>query len=280
MRRWRSLPLWVMTGVLIGHLAGSVPVDHAFEMGASARGLGLGGAFVALVDDETAVVHNPAALGMLSSIGLSSFYARQFAGVTYGSLCVAMPWVGMGVSLVDSGPIPSSDGSLRYASQSYALSAGLPLGPVAFGVRWRSLRVTAPTRGHGWSLDPSLIVHAGSLRLGVLLESAISAPVTYASGHRESFAPSLRMGLAAMLSPAPDIWWNASFEAVGLFAGDPAFRAGLEAWIGEIGARVGYDGDGATVGLTLRVAGIQLDWAYATRTDLGDSHRVSLSLRF
>ena len=251
-----------------------------FELGASARGLGLGGAFSALVDDETAVIHNPAALGQLTSVGLSSLYVRQFGGISYGSISVAMPWIGLNMALLDSGLIPSLQGAFRYTSQAVAISGGVPIGPVSLGLRWRYLHVSSPTSGSGWAIDPALLIDAGSVRVAALFESAFSVPMSYDSGTDESFDPSLRLGIAATLSPAPDVWWNAAFEASGLFAAKAQFAAGLEAWIGGVGARVGYDGVGPTFGLTIRFNGFQFDWAYAMRSDLGGSHRASLTYRF
>lgn len=252
----------------------------AFELGASARGLGLGGAFTALVDDETAVIHNPAALGQLTTVGFSSLYVRQVSGITYGSVSLAMPWVGFNVSLVDSGTIASPQGAFRYASQAITISGGVPIGPFGIGVRWRYMRVSSPTSGGGWAIDPALLIDVGSIRVAAMFESAYSVPVSYASGTDESFDPSLRLGIAATLSPSPDVWWNAAFEASGLFSAKARFGAGLETWIGGVGARVGYDGHGPTFGLTIRFSGLQLDWAYAMRSDLGGSHRVSLTFRF
>lgn len=252
----------------------------AFDLGASARGLGLGGAFTALVDDETAVVHNPAALGRFAQVGFSSLYVRQFGGITYGSATIAMPWFGLNMALVDSGLIPSPQGAFRYASQVISVSGGVPIGPISLGIRWRYLNVSAPSTGSGWTIDPALLIDAGSIQVAALIESIYSMPVIYESGTAEAFDPSLRLGIAATLSPSPDVWWNAAFDAAGLFSSHVEFSAGLEAWIGGIGARVGYDGYGPTFGLTVRVHGLQFDWAYAMRSDLGGSHRASLTFRF
>jgi len=252
----------------------------AFELGASARGLGLGGAFTALVDDETAVIHNPAALGQLTSAGFSSLYVRQFSGITYGSVSLAMPGIGLNVSLLDSGAIASPQGSFHYASQAITISGGVSIGSFGFGVRWRYLHVSSPISGGGWSVDPALMINVGSIHVAAMFESAYSVPMSYESGADEPFDPSLRLGIAATLSPSPDVWWNAAFEASGLFSVRTRFCAGIEAWIGGLGARVGYDGHGPTFGLTTRFSGLQFDWAYAMRSDLGNSHRASLTFRF
>ena len=276
--------IWILLLLTVSTIAwsgwGIEFTGSAFDLGASARGLGLGGAFTALVDDETAVIHNPAALGKFTSVGLSSLYVRQFGGISYGSVSIAMPWFGINMSLVDSGLIPSVQGAFRYTSQAITLSGGVPIGPVGIGLRWRYLHISAPSSGSGWTIDPALLVDAGRIRVAAMLESAFSAPVSYESGASESFNPSLRLGVAAILSPSPDVWWNAAFEASGLFTSQVGFAAGLETWISGIGARVGYDGFGPTFGLAIRFRGLQLDWAYAMRSDLGGSHRASLTFRF
>lgn len=281
MKKRISMALVLMTVIAFVSTGWGMGLTGAgFELGASARGLGLGGAFTALVDDETAVIHNPAALGRLTSAGFSSLYVRQFSGITYGSVSLAMPWIGLNVSLLDSGTIASPQESFRYASQAMTISGGVPIGSFGLGVRWRYLRVSSPTSGGGWSIDPALTINIGSIHVAAMFESAYSVPMSYESGADESFDPSLRLGIAATLSPSPDVWWNAAFEAFGLFSARTRFGAGIEAWIGGLGARMGFDGHGPTFGLTIRFGGLQFDWAYAMRSDLGNSHRASLAFRF
>ncbi len=281
MRHRTKLAAWMLVLICTtGSAYGTQDVAGAFDLGASARGLGMGGASLALADDATSVVHNPAALGLLEGIELSSLIMRQFGDVTYGSVSFAGPWVGLNVSFVDSGEITAPQGAFRYTSQAVTLSGGIPLGPVGIGARWQYVRASSPVVGSGWSLSPAVRVDLGSVRVAALLESALSGAMTYDTGAEEAFDPSLRLGVAAVLTPSPDVWWNAAFEVSGVFSDALSFGAGLEAWISGLGARVGYDGWGPTFGLTLQMGGFQIDWAYALRADLGDSHRVSFTLRF
>jgi len=251
-----------------------------FGIGASARALGLGGAFCALADDEGAVFHNPAGLPALEGLALSSLFVQHFGGVAYGTATLAIPYVGLSGFFLDSGPIPIDGGSIRYASQGLAASAGLPIGPAGVGLRWRFYRVSNPIRGEGWALDPALLIVVDGLRIGFLYEGALSSPIAYESGTEETFEQALCLGAALTLEPGQGVLWNAVFEASGLFSPTASLAAGLEAWIGGLGARVGFDGQGPTFGLSIRFTTLQIDWAYASRSDLGDSHRVSLSLRF
>jgi len=275
----------IVTGLLaVGLFAclasGFEHVGTLFELGSSARGLGMGGAFTALVDDEGAVLHNPAALGWLEGIGVSSLYVNQFGGVSYGSIGAALPYFGLNVLLLDSGLIPTQGGAIRYSSQGLVASTGFAVGPVGIGARWRLLRVSSPTIGSGWSFDPALLFVTDVVRVGAILEGALSSAMNYNGGSEEAWPLALRLGVALTLSPAPDVSWSAAFEASGLFTASAKLTLGLEAWIGGMGGRVGFDGEALTYGLSVRFAGLQLDWAYAARTDLGESHRAAFSFRF
>jgi hypothetical protein len=255
-------------------------IGDLFNVGVSSRALGLGGAFTAIADDEAGVLYNPACLSGYRGIGLSSLYVSGFAGVGQGAVVVAVPYAAFGVLFLDSGLIDDGEEGFRYASQGAVLGVGVPVGPVSVGVRWRFLRVSTPFEGSGWSLDPAVAVDVEFLHVGLLWEGAASAPVAYDDGSEEDWEGGLRLGVAATLSPMTDVVWTASFDAIGLFGLSPGIAAGIEAWVGGVGARVGYDGAGLACGLSVRFAGLEVDWAYATRDDLGDSHRITLALRF
>lgn len=281
MKRAIAAAVWILVSAVgAASVFGHQGVGSLFDLGSSARGLGLGGAFTALVDDEGAVLHNPAGLGWRTNIGISSLYVSQFGGIDYGSIGVALPYAGLNVALLDSGLIPTTGGVTRYASQGVVASSGIALGPIGLGARWRLLRVSAPEAGAGWSIDPAVQLVTNVVRAGAIFEGALSRAMTYAGGSQEAWPQSLRLGVSVTLSPVSDVSWSAAFEAVGLFTGLPGLAAGLEAWIGGMGARAGYDGEGLTYGLSVAFPGLQFDWAYASRADLGESHRVSLSIRF
>ncbi len=281
MNGFRGLALVALILLLSAFSAGAVEnVGGLFDIGISARGEGLGGGYSALVDDETAVLYNPAALGWYKGLGLSSIFTRQFGVASYGSIGLAGSYVGIDLLFLESGPISSGDDTFNYASQGIVAAIGIPLGNAAVGIRWRYLNVSSPFTGSGWAIDPAILVVTDTVRVALLYEGAASAPVGYSTGGSDPWESSLRLGLALTLSPTPGVLWNATFEASGLFSSASALSGGIESWIGGIGARIGYDGDGPTFGLSIRFTALEIDWAYTTRSDLGDTHRVSLSLRF
>ena len=279
-RRIRALIVCAVMAAVALPVGAVEGVGTIFSLGSSGRALGMGGAFSALADDEGSVLYSPAALGWREEFGLTSLLASGFGGIVHGVVGFAMPYFGVNLFLLDSGVIPTDAGSFRYASQGFVGSLGIPIGPVGLGVRGRLLRVSAPTDGSGWAIDPAIVVALDSIRVAMMLEGAFSQPVVYESGANEAWTRSLRIGAAVTLSPSPDVLWSLSFEAAELFSTSPSLAAGLEAWIGGLGARAGFDGSGPTFGMSVRFVSLQLDWAYAMRSDLGDSHRVSFTYRF
>jgi hypothetical protein len=276
----RILVVVVVAGLMSWPAWATEGVGTIFELGSSGRALGMGGAFMALADDEGCVLYAPASLGWNESIGVISLLASGFGGIAHGVIGFSMPYFGVNAILLDSGPIETNDGSFRYASQGFVASLGVPIGPVGLGVRGRLLRVSAPTDGTGWSIDPAIVVDIDSIRVALMVEGAFSSAVSYDSGASDDWEQSVRLGASVTLTPTEDVLWSAAFEASGLFSASPGLAGGVEAWIGGIGARAGFDGRGPTFGLSVRFSSLQFDWAYAMRSDLGDSHRVSFTYRF
>ena len=262
MRIRRAIAVGILTVGLFACAAnGFEHVGALFELGSSARSLGMGGAFTALVDDESAVLHNPAALGWQQGIGVSSLYVSQFGGVSYGAIGAALPYIGLNLLLLDSGLIPTQGGAIRYSSQGLVASTGIAVGSIGIGARWRLLRVSSPTIGIGGSFDPAVLLVTHIVRAGAILEGALSSAMDYTGGSQEEWPMALRLGVSATLSPSPDVSWSAAFEASGLFTNSSNVAVGLEAWINGMGARGGFDGEALTYGLSVRFGGLEFDWA-------------------
>jgi len=254
-------------------------VAAIFDLSPSARAAGMGGAFVALADDESAVFYNPAGLGWIHNISLSSLVARQFDAVNYASLQLALPYFGAAILYLDSGPIEQGEETFRYSSGGGVVSTGFNIGPVGIGGRFKVYRTTLPNEIIGWAFDPALLVVTDIVRVGLLVENAYSEPIVFPS-HTEDWTPRTRIGIALTLSPSAGVGVNASVEGAGLFSSSPHLCAGVETYVDGLAARIGYDGEGATFGLSVRFSLFQMDWAYITRDAFPDTHRVSLEFRF
>jgi len=255
-------------------------VAALFQLGQGARPLGMAGAFLALADDENAAFYNPAGLGWLDSIGATSFFSHQFGVVSYGALCLSFPYFGVSWLQLDSGWIASGESGFRYVSQAGVVSSGFSIGPLGLGVRGKLYLVSEPYTAFGWAVDPALLVVTDVVRVGLLIENSVASPIDFGAGHTEDWEKAARLGAALTLRPSEGVRWNTVFEASGLFSADPRLAVGLETWVGGLAARVGIADVGTTLGLTVRFANFQVDWAYAVHSGLADSQRVSLTFRF
>ncbi len=113
-------------------------VAALLEIGAGARPLGMGGAFVGLADDENAVFYNPAALAFLDRFGVTSLYSRQLQMLDYKVLGIAGRFAGLTLLQLYSGGIEGTnrfgnpDGtSFSYTSRAGIASAGIASGRVS-----------------------------------------------------------------------------------------------------------------------------------------------------
>lgn len=254
-------------------------VGALFELGMGARPLGMGGAFVALADDENASVANPAGLGWQKRLGVGSLFVQGYGGTTYGALGIALPWFGAAVMQIDSGLIASGETSFRYVSQAAVLSCGVSVGGLGLGGRVKLLGVSEPFQAKGMAFDPAILLVGEGIRVGLLFENLVSSPVVESGGQGEDWTPALRVG-AAITGELEGIRWTLLAEALDLLSPRVEVRAGFEAWVEGLAARAGYDGAAPSIGLSARFDSFQIDWAYCLSTDLGGSHRVSIVYRF
>jgi hypothetical protein len=80
------------------------------KIGVGARAVALGGNFVALANDATALYWNPAGIAILNKFSISATHTRWFADITHGALQLAVPLsgasaIGLDVVYLTSGDI-------------------------------------------------------------------------------------------------------------------------------------------------------------------------------
>lgn len=263
-----------------GSLRAAEGVGAWFDLGASATSLGVGGARAAFRDGPDSVSLNPASLARVERLGLTTMYVNAFGAATHGAMAASAPYVGFAASLIDSGLVPADVADLRFAQQGIAAAAALPIGPVAVGARWRFVHSSAPVAGAGWAADVGVLVEFEAWRVGAICDAVVSGPLEYEGGARETWQRDLCVGGAWTVSILDEMVWTLTLDVDRIFAGPWRVVGGIEAAVGALAARLGWDGDGVTLGLGVRVAGIGFDWSCAVRSDLGASHRVSLGVAF
>ncbi len=249
-------------------------------LGAGARAVGLGGAFLPLADDETAVFYNPAGLGWIDRISVSSFFSPEYGTLAYGAVGISLPYLGMELLRLDSGWIETDSGGFSYVSQCGVVGVGASVGPVGLGGRLKVYGVESPYTAFGWGFDPAVLINADFVRIGLMWENALSKPVEYSTGGQGEWKPGLDLGVALRLRPSAEVEWSAAFVASGLFSSSVGFAAGIEGWVGGLGIRVGINRTGPSMGLSVRLANTRIDLSYRESGQIGGSYGASLTYSF
>lgn len=280
-------------------------------LGAGARPLGMGSAFVALSDDAMAVYWNPAGLANITVREVQFQHAEQFGGsVNHDVLTVALPIPrgGLGIGIVrlgvdnialttledptrplgpDNRPIISQIvGTADYTLQvaySRALRADLDVGAT---LKFLHRDLGAGT-GSGFGFDLGLLYRRGRrLRLGAVLRNATRTRLTYDSGAKDTISPSLLIGTAYILPVRASDTLTGSFslhvgEEKSSLAHAQGIRAGLEYRLKHrVAFRVGLQDGHLTLGTGLKMHRFALDLAFLEHSQLDNTYRISAALYF
>ncbi len=274
------------------------------------RCLGMGGACVALGDDETTAFVNPAGLSYLRAMAFEFNAENRFGRSTYGGLTFAGRNLGVGALFMNISDIVGRNengGVTRnfdYTSIGTYFSAGAtlqdlsltflstpPLDNIAVGVRAQIYRVDfmgATGSTLGLTLSPSglfkLPLGGNDLRIGAIVENLLPIGITYGSGHSEPWRIGARVGAA--MDVIDDLTLAAEFETSGIFHLGAEYRvsslntpeiSGLAIRAGSIFV---HGGPMFTVGLGAKIATYELNYAFTGHPYLPASHRLSFTARF
>ena len=268
------------------------PSPLIFELESSARVAGLGGAFLALSDDESAAYYNPAGLAFLKQGGVSALYSQLFETIDYLALGAAMPFLGLQAVYLDSGGMPShndfgnpTNETTNYLSQGGMLAAALPvLQELGLGGRVKAYYTQAGEwNGFGWSADAAALFRWAGFSLGGVLENIVQQPIKY-TGNAEYIWPQDARAGAAYTFDWHSLQATFSLDAWHLLSqtslSQIQWRFGAEVWIQNIGIRLGYNSISLTAGASVYFKNFRLDWAYALHPQLPTSHLMTIIYRF
>ncbi len=296
----------VATGVLIALLAFPVSTPAFFEKGGvtgvGARSLGMGGAFVAVGDDTSAVWWNPAGLGQLTRAELSGMYAAVFNGeIFYLFTSAAFPVFQEGIMAVswERKDFTKSDSKLNEDVYYATFASSLTEDRTFFAgvnVKFFNASTTySQVGGNGLGLDWGVLYrlplpkYGKEVRFGASAQD-LSTEIHEKNGVLQTIPSALRFGAAYQF----ERWITLALDGENFkdpsvaSSGSSRLRAGVEGWFfeGALGVRLGFVGF-ATVpgrysaGVSYRATDWEVDYAYLGHAgNLGDSHRASFALRF
>jgi len=281
--------------------AGSGSDAAAFlKINAGARAAAMGGAFTAAGDDASSVFYNPAGPALARSQELMLSHSEWLAGLKNEHAAYILPvsprlTLFTGITALIS---PSLDRYDSFGNKTGSFSA--MDGAAGAGLSWAFSRdlfggVLAKTvyqqadsrKAFAYAGDFGLIKTIGDrVRLGVSAQNFGTRLNLYS----ESFDPPLtyRGGAAYRIG---DMSWLTA-EAVKAGQSAAAFAAGAEAGysygrkeavFGRLGYMTGRSknaGSGFSAGAGLRSNDLQIDYAFSPFGDLGDTHRITLTLKF
>ncbi|HVP58481.1 MAG TPA: hypothetical protein VMU02_10310 [bacterium] len=291
------LSAWVAVALGLAALMPGIALAGFLSMEEGARATAMGGAFVGVSDDATAVFWNPAGYGLTHGLKLTAMGTRLFSVSDLSEDCVAVGYSGWHKSGFGFGWTRRGLGDL-YNENTFVLGAGrrLVLDGLSVGGALRIYRVSAP--GYEYYNDPSFKTsdtgYAGDLGLLYKSRNWSAACVVRNLGQPE-------LSLISTTETGDPIYTEVRlggtyvFREVMLITGEirrpskvPAYYdskisyyLGTEIWFYDAFAlRSGLDRDRATAGVGLKIDKLTVDAALVSDRRPGNKYRLSLSMDF
>ncbi len=278
----------ILTLNLIGYANGPGTTTAGFlKIGVGARAASMGEAFTALADDGTSLYWNPAGLIQIKQRELSATYNLWFQGISQGYVSFGFPClggsVGLGANYVDMGHIEGRDEQgnptgdfgasdvhlfAGYADKFKNISWGITVGWLKDTIQKDTKTTFLGNIGLLYPLSERFTLGAVAQNMGSELGTD-PLPLTFKIG---AASKSETLTLAVDVAKPQD--------------NEIYYCLGAEWWLRNVLAlRVGYKtnqdiGQGLTAGMGYKFGRICLDYAYVPYGDLGDTHRISLGMKF
>ncbi len=269
------------------------------KVDAGARGAAMSGAYSALGDDALSVFYNPAGTALLDRKELLLGHTEWLEGIRNELLAYAQP---LGPSLTafagvnallsgsmpryDAGGAPDGSFSALEAAVSAGVSADLGDGFYGAAALKELSQQAAGYRASALAGDAGLLKRIGDWRIGAaaanygsplkLGSAGFDLPRVLRGGISYTYLDNYTLAAEAVKAGSSDATAAVGAE-VRLNTGPGEYfllRAGYKT------GRSSYAGSGVTAGAGVSGGAFRLDYAYAPYGELGDTHRVTLSVRF
>jgi hypothetical protein len=270
-------------------LADGIGAFSAFKNGIGARALAMGGAFVAVADDATAVCWNPAGLAQLTDTRLSGMSTDLFGlGITHQYVGATTSFANLGIGLgweraaIDGQVVDGSGGlgaSFTWTEQAIVGSLATNVMDIAMAganVKYYLADSGLGDSASGFGFDLGLLVSLGDMFvIGVNAKDLAGSSIEWDGGATDVISGLYTAGLAMkladdMLILAADVDFDGS--SLGNTHVGVEFNV-----IKELALRAGvvltddFQDYYFTVGAGINVAGLYVDAAYILEETLGNT---------
>ena len=287
---WSALIIGILILILnlICYANGPGTTTASFlKIGVGARAVAMGEAFTAVASDGTSLYWNPAGLTQLKTKEISATYNSWFEETKQGYLSLIFPslrgTMGLGTNYVDMGKLegrdvegnPTGDFTasdthifIGYARKLKKSSWGLTVGWLQDVIKEDKKNSFLANIGFLYPVSNRFTLGGVAQNIGSKLGSD-PLPLTFKVGAASKLKT---LTLAVDLAKPQD--------------NEIYYCLGAEWWLrNALALRVGYKtnqdiGQGLTAGIGYKFGRVCLDYAYVPYGDLGDTHRISLGMKF
>ncbi|PKK83292.1 MAG: hypothetical protein CVT49_09335 [candidate division Zixibacteria bacterium HGW-Zixibacteria-1] len=280
--------------IVVPVFAGDAGHESQFSIGSGVRALGMGGGYVGLADDASAVFWNQAALALLNEQEFNFMHAALFEGTMYDVAGYVYPHPrlgGFGVSLMRLGTEDivkrvdwNESGDFGYYIAQMMLAYGRKMGGnIYLGSALKIVNQSMDNNStYGVGLDISLYMPVyRELTAGLLFQDIIS-PRLRLQNDQETQPRNVIAGIGYRnLSLVKDFKHSINIGLEIPEERSAKLHAGMETnYADRMDFRMGYDRDNLSFGLGIILGRARFDYAYKIMDGITDSHRIGLSLKF
>lgn len=289
------------------------------KLGMGARGIAMGGAFIATADDPSAVYWNPAALVRVPGTQVQFTGTQWFADILYGGGVVTSEFPGIGTFAVSFATLQSGEMEVTTVEDPDGTGEMFSCTDMVAGLTFSRMLTDRFSAGltvkyvreqwddvaaGGLAVDMGTLYDTGfkTLRIGMTIQhfggelTPDGTYTTYNSGSDSTMAyESYSMPMTFKLGMAMDVLNRGphflTVEVDGIHPNDNIEQLGIgaEYWYNSMfavrgGYRINTDEEGLTAGAGFRIPiggkTLTLDYAYADWNRLDMVHRASLGFAF
>lgn len=285
----RGLIICILPLVLTTKARASGPGTTAanfLKIDIGAKAASMGGAFTAVADDGSAIYFNPAGIARITSKKFFATYNMWFQEISQGYLSYISPFPGggWGISLnyVEAGKMQGYDEE-GYPTEVFGASDMLL--QIAYAKKITEKTVVGLSAGYLADTIKNSTETAFHSNIGMIVSLSPFSSFGIALQNigfpleKDPLPLTGKVGFSTRIGP-----FLFAFDTVFPNDNDAYFCTGLEfslsrSFFLRTGYRSGKDeGSGISAGLGLNFKETSLDWAYVPYGELGDTHRISLSL--